>query len=958
MKWNKLFAFFIFTLLLLSFSLKPEISQAYPAALDTCDATGCHLTVRNNEGSSIPGSLRQAIATACSTAGNDLIDFSRYSIDATVISLTQPIMIPRDCRGSIEIAGRSDAVEVVIDGSALARTSPAVLEPALSGAQNLCAIYVNSNNNKIHHFTINGAPFGVCLYGEGNQVSDSYIGVMKNGMAAANQVGVYVANAGNLVLNNVIASNTSHGIVLKGNRSIIQQNYIGVSPLDMNAARGNAGSGIRLIQGAELNLIGGDLVLNANFIRFNGAGGVVLEEGVGLSNKISHNRISRNSGLGIDLKANGVSLPRAGETGPNNMIAMPVDVQVIPMRRVAPYDSYIFRGRAPENYFIEIYLVDDADHGDAAQRIGDQSYGEGDYFLTSQRVNATRDGKFSVTLTSSLLGIGKRVSAIIRDGAGNTSEFSASIELKDVPNPQNPDCGNGRRDSGETCDDGNVTPGDGCSAICSIEPGFTCHEGNPDRCEPEVVLCGNGLVDAGEECDDANRNADDGCAGDCRQEPGWNCTRELGRLSVCTREMTPPTCGDGRLDSGESCDDGNNVAGDGCAVACSEEPGWTCTREAGRLSVCTRVPPSGMCGNGRVDAGEACDDASNACCNARTCQFEPNTTSCDDGNMSTTADHCNGSGMCVGNPGVSITPPASLNAEPTGPNRVRVTFTDNSDNETGFELERAEGACSAGSVFTRIATLPPSAGIGSTITYHDDTVQPGRTYCYRARAINPSGQSTYSNTDDATTPRVSTTCGNGRIETGEVCDDNNTNNSDGCSNSCEVETGYTCSGSPSVCTRTNPNGPPTGLTATPTGPRQVRVTFIDNTDNETGFGIDRADGECRPDSVFTQIGTAPALEGRGGTVIVIDNTVEPGKTYCYRARALTPTGPTAPSNAASATTPTLDENPPPPGTVEGSLQGSGCALQSQQLEGNSKVLLFSMLIVLMLYVFRRRNVKP
>jgi len=42
-------------------------------------------------------------------------------------------------------------------------------------------------------------------------------------------------------------------------------------------------------------------------------------------------------------------------------------------------------------------------------------------------------------------------------------------------------------------------------------------------------------------------------------------------------------------------------------------------------------------------------------------------------------------------------------------------------------------------------------------------------------------------------------CGNGRIESGEVCDDRNGTANDGCSSLCEIETGYTCTGEPSVC---------------------------------------------------------------------------------------------------------------------------------------------------------------
>ena len=61
--------------------------------------------------------------------------------------------------------------------------------------------------------------------------------------------------------------------------------------------------------------------------------------------------------------------------------------------------------------------------------------------------------------------------------------------------------------------------------------------------------CGNGVVEAGEQCDDGNLVAGDGCSASCRLE----------------------VCGNGIRDAGEQCDDGNTVSGDGCSAGCRLE---------------------------------------------------------------------------------------------------------------------------------------------------------------------------------------------------------------------------------------------------------------------------------------------------------------------------------------------------------------------------------------------------
>ncbi len=62
-------------------------------------------------------------------------------------------------------------------------------------------------------------------------------------------------------------------------------------------------------------------------------------------------------------------------------------------------------------------------------------------------------------------------------------------------------CGDGRRNSNEACDDGNLTDGDGCSASCALEPKFGCEElpgSYTTTCLPAVrktTSCGAGSLD-------------------------------------------------------------------------------------------------------------------------------------------------------------------------------------------------------------------------------------------------------------------------------------------------------------------------------------------------------------------------------------------------------------------------------------------------------------------------------
>ncbi len=125
-----------------------------------------------------------------------------------------------------------------------------------------------------------------------------------------------------------------------------------------------------------------------------------------------------------------------------------------------------------------------------------------------------------------------------------------------------PECGNGRIEAGEQCDDGNVAAGDGCGTDCTRDP-----------------YCGDGMMGAGEVCDDGNNLSGDGCRADClSNEMCGNGVVDFHRGEVCDGGAgcgmdcrTIAGCGDGMVVAPEQCDDGNTTRWDGCGADCRDE---------------------------------------------------------------------------------------------------------------------------------------------------------------------------------------------------------------------------------------------------------------------------------------------------------------------------------------------------------------------------------------------------
>jgi cysteine-rich repeat protein len=129
-------------------------------------------------------------------------------------------------------------------------------------------------------------------------------------------------------------------------------------------------------------------------------------------------------------------------------------------------------------------------------------------------------------------------------------------------------CGDGYVDerTGEVCDDANADNADGCTVSCA----YSCTA--DDQCTDGEICNGDELCDDELHACVIGDNADDGI--------------ECGTDLLCHGgHCVAAGCGNGELEAGEECDDGNPDDGDGCDADCT----FTCTEDAqcDDTSVCT-----------------------------------------------------------------------------------------------------------------------------------------------------------------------------------------------------------------------------------------------------------------------------------------------------------------------------------------------------------------------------------
>ncbi len=186
-------------------------------------------------------------------------------------------------------------------------------------------------------------------------------------------------------------------------------------------------------------------------------------------------------------------------------------------------------------------------------------------------------------------------------------------------------------------------------------------------------------------------------------------------------------------------------------------------------------------------------------------------------------------------------PPSGLTAKVTSPAQVDLAWTDASDNETGFRIQRRTGT----GTYAQVATV--GAGVTS---WSNPGLVADTAYTWRVQSYNDLGSSPWSNEASATP--------------------------------------------------INPPAAPTGLTATVQSGGVIRLTWTDNASSEEGFRLEFKTGS----GAFAQFGTSSA-NSTGSNV----TGCTPGVMYTFRVLAYNLGGNSAHSNEASATVPVAPTAP-------------------------------------------------
>lgn len=290
-----------------------------------------------------------------------------------------------------------------------------------------------------------GIYLGYNYTAQGNQVIGNYIGVTADGQSAYGNgeygVGlVHLSTQANatatIVSGNVISANAYGGIYLgaEAYHVDILNNLIGVAA-DGTTDLGNEGHGITVKTGANPSpfpgfpggpsgsFVASDVLIQGNTIAYNEGAGVSVENDYTYDVRIVQNRIYDNTGLGIDLGADGVTLNDSGDVdnGENGLNNFPVINAVSVVDGKLRIEGTLNNKDGVGAFEIHFYYSDTAHgsgHGDAKHYIGSVS-------VTPSPIQG--NANFNATFTA-IVPDGSYITATATSVRG-TSEFAANVFL-------------------------------------------------------------------------------------------------------------------------------------------------------------------------------------------------------------------------------------------------------------------------------------------------------------------------------------------------------------------------------------------------------------------------------------------------------------------------------------------------------------------------------------------------
>ncbi|HJL20558.1 MAG TPA: MYXO-CTERM sorting domain-containing protein [Sandaracinaceae bacterium LLY-WYZ-13_1] len=242
-------------------------------------------------------------------------------------------------------------------------------------------------------------------------------------------------------------------------------------------------------------------------------------------------------------------------------------------------------------------------------------------------------------------------------------------------------------------------------------------------------------------------------------------SRDEVALPGLTVTAVPDTCGDGTVDGGEACDDGNRVTETECpygtasCMACSDD----CSTS---LSL-----TGAFCGDGTTDTGEGevCDDGNDA-----------TETECPYGTASCTA--------CAAGCGSTLSLTGRVCGDGTNdPEEV----CDDGDTITETACDYGMSTCTLCSddCGTPLSLTGPVCGDGTVDAGEGEACDDGNTVDETECDYGTPTCTGCSDDCVATLDLTGAFCGDGTVDAaeGEACDDGNTDDGDGCSASCALE---------------------------------------------------------------------------------------------------------------------------------------------------------------------------